>query len=150
MYVDLLSLQQMQYISLRGEHKYLEISCKLPTSPKVSNIYITSRPKQELIQEKLKTPTSCNAYRYIDCYEIHRSNMLFFIYSNISSYFPDQPASDDPNYSWRNGNFICKLIGSELLHFTNREELDDFTTMLLEISHIPLLLCRSKRKMYEI
>ena len=140
MSVDLLSLQQMQYISLPGEHKYLEISCcKLPTSPKVSNIYITSRPQQEPFRRGVRMSPLCNVYRYIDCYEIFRSNMIFFVYSNISSYSPYQPASKDPNYSWTMANEFCKLIGSELLYFTKREELDDFTTMLLKIHSIPFL-----------
>ena len=140
MSVDLWGLQQMQYISLRGEQKYSEISCKLPTSPKVSNIYITSRPQQELIQQKVTIANLLQCLQiHLDCYEIHGNNMIYFVYSNISSYSSDQPASDDPNFSWRTGNFFCKLIGSELLYFTNGEELGDFTAMLLEISEIPFL-----------
>ena len=139
MAVDFLSLQGMQYISLQGKHKHLEISCEGSTPPEMSTIYITSRPKQEAIRRRVAVPTFCRPYRYIDCYEIHRNNMIFFVYSNISGYSPDQPASDDPNYSWMMGNNFCKMIGSELLYFTTREELDDFTTLLLEIHHIPVL-----------
>ena len=65
--------------------------------------------------------------------------MIFFVYSNISSYFPNQPATEDPSYSWKMANDFCKLIGKELLYFMQQEELDDFTTMLLEIHFLPFV-----------
>ena len=139
MSVDLLSLQQMQYISLQGKHKHLDISCKESTPLEVSNIYITSRPRQEPFTKGVQMSSWCYSnygYRYIDCFEIYHNNMIFFVYNNIASYFPDQPASEDPNYSWIMANKFCQQIGSELLYFTKREELDDFITMLLEIRHI--------------
>ena len=73
MSVDLLSLQQMQYISLPGEHKHLEINCEGSTpqevSPhEVSTIYITSHPKQQPFMSDMIMSTLCNNYRYIDCY----------------------------------------------------------------------------------
>ena len=234
MTVDLFSLQQMQYISLPGEHKHLEISCEGSTSqevppqevspqevstqevstkevsplevspqevspqevstkkvspkevsphevpplevspqevspqvvsskevsplevspqevpplevsplevspPEVPIIYITSRPKQETFRRGVGSATLCNVYRYIDCYKIYRNNMIFFVYSNISSYFPNQPATEDPNHSWMMANEFCKRIGSELLYFTQQEELDDFTTMLLEVRIFPFV-----------
>ena len=179
MTVDLFSLQQMQYISLPGEHKYLEISCEGSTSqevppqemstkevspkevspqelppqevsplemspqvvspPEVPIIYITSRPEQEPFRKGVGSATLCNVYRYIDCYKIYRNNMIFFVYSNISSYFPNQPATEDPNHSWMMANEFCKRIGSELLYFTQQEELHDFTTMLLEVRIFPFV-----------
>ena len=129
----------MQYISLQGAHKHLDISCKGYSVLEVSNIYITSHPNQEPSRNSIIMSKWCKSYRFIDCYEIYDNNMIFFIYSNISSYFLDQPASEDPNYSWIMGNNFCKMSGSYLLYFKNREELDDFTAMLLEISKIPFL-----------
>ena len=134
----------MQYISLPGEHKHLEISCEGSTpqevsSQEVSTIYITSHPKQESFKRDMIMSTLCNNYRYIDCYEINRNNMIFFMYSNISSYFPNEPATEDPSYSWKMANDFCKLIGKELLYFMQQEELDDFTTMLLEIRILPFV-----------
>ena len=128
----------MQYISLQGQHKHLDISCKGSTALQVSNIYITSRPKQEVFRYTPGMSTLCYGFRY--CLEINGNNMMFLVYSNISSYFPDQPASDDPTYSWIMANNICKRIGLTLLYFTKQEELDDFTNMLLEIKdRIPFL-----------
>ena len=179
----------MQYISLPGEHKHMEISCEgstpqevspqevskkdvpLPevspqevspsevspqevppqevppqeaspqkvSPPEVPIIYITSHPKQEPFRRGVGTPTLCNYYKYIDCYEIKRNNMIFFVYSNISSYFPHQPATEDPNHSWKMANEFCQLIGADLLYFTQRAELDDFTTMLLEVHIFPFV-----------
>ena len=85
------------------------------------------------------SPTLCNDYKYIDCYEINRNNMIFFVYSNISSYFPNQPATEDPNHSWMMANEFCQQIGADLLYFTQRAELDDFTTMLLEVRIFPFV-----------
>ena len=169
MTVDLFSLQQMQYISLPGEHKHLEISCEGSTSqevppqevsplevppqevapqvvspqvvppPEVPITYITSRQKQEPFRRGVGSATLCNVYRYIDCYKIYRNNMIFFVYSNISSYFPNQPATEDPNHSWMMANEFCQLIGADLLYFTQRAQLDDFTTMLLEVRIFPFV-----------
>ena len=140
MSVDLLSLQQIQYISLPGEHKCLEISCEDSTQSEVFPIYITSRPQQEQFRVQIIDATFCNMfYRYMNCYDIYHNNMIFFVYSNISSYSSYQPASDDPNYSRRRASEFCKHIFYDLLYFTNREELDDFITMLLDIRDITFL-----------
>ena len=117
----------------------LEVSPQVVSPPEVPIIYITSRPEQEPFRKGVGSATLCNVYRYIDCYKIYRNNMIFFVYSNISSYFPNQPASEDPNHSWMMANEFCKRIGSELLYFTQQEELDDFTTMLLEVRIFPFV-----------
>ena len=137
--MDLLSLQQKQYISIPGKHKNLEINCKGPIPLEMSHIYITSHleeHKHMFIQRMLK---SCHYQKYTYCLKFWKDNLEYIVYGNSSVYSSNGQIGQKIYFSWNQSNKLCKGNNYELPYFMKRDELDEFIRLLHGVHTIPYL-----------
>ena len=138
--VDLLTLQQKQYISIPGQHENFEINCKGPLPLGVTHIYITSVLEKHInYKYKYIMLDYCLSERHMYCSNFWIDNVEYMIYGNNSAYHPNMPIDQKIYFSWSDSNNFCRKMGSELLYFISRDELDDFISILHGTDKIPYL-----------
>ena len=145
MSLDLLSLQQRQYISIRGEHKNFEINCEGFIPPEMSHIYVTSLLEKKSDGFKKEDLKFCHYHgnvhqkHYMYCRQFSKNNVEYLIFGNVSNFYPHKYIDKKIYYSWLNANTFCKRMGYELPYFMSRDELDDLIALLHGSGYIPLL-----------
>ena len=145
MSLDLLSLQQRQYISIRGEHKNFEINCEGFIPPEMSHIYVTSLLEKKSDGFKNEDLKFCHYHgnvhqkHYMYCRQFSKNNVEYLIFGNVSNFYPHKYIDKKIYYSWLNANTFCKRMGYELPYFMSRDELDDLIALLHGSGYIPLL-----------
>ena len=139
MTVDLLTLQQKQYISIPGQHKNFKINCKGPIPPKMSHIYITSHLEEHRHMFTSKILKFCHSQRYMYCLKFLTNNAEYIVYGNNSAYHSNVYIDQKIYFSWDKSNSFYKGIGYELPYFMKRDELDKFIRLLHGEDKIPYL-----------
>ena len=113
MSLDLLSLQQRQYISIRGEHKNFEINCEGFIPPEMSHIYVTSLLEKKSDGFKNEDLKFCHYHgnvhqkHYMYCRQFSKNNVEYLIFGNVSNFYPHKYI-DKKIYCWLNANTFCK------------------------------------------
>ena len=137
--MDLLTLQQKQYISIPGEHNDFEINCIGLIPPEISHIYITLHFETYTDGFRYTPLEFCHYFKYMYCLKFMKNNMEYIIYGNISNYYQNINIDEKIHFSWLNGNQLCKQMGYQLPYFVSRDELDDLIHILHGADSIPYI-----------
>ena len=142
MSVDILALEQKQYISLPADHKYLEINCKGQIAVGIANMYVISHLRiHETHFVNIYFQDACMDLNKIVlyCTTVMGNNVNYLVYANVGAYYQNNWIKDNTHYSWLMANQLCQNNGVELLYFMSRSELDEFTSILRRTDVLPFL-----------
>ena len=126
--MDLLTLQQKQYISLQGKHSNLEVKCPASVKTPLTHFQVM----WFLESTKVYTFTfirrnSCYRSK-IFCLDVtshQKSKIEYWIIGKIKPLVDRSSSYEKENkYSWLIANGICVRSGGRLPYFKNSDELD--------------------------
>ena len=145
MSLDLLTLQQKQYISVHGKYINLDISCPPSVPTLVTHFYVMwflESTKEHAFT--LSPMIICTGY-YLYCQEVAsdgRSKIKYMIFGKVRPFFQSTSSYSEKSnkYSWREADVTCRMrFSGDLPYFNNRNELDEFTAMLKKSARIPFI-----------
>ena len=143
MFLDFVTLEQKQYISLPGLYMKFVIRCKSSIPSNVKNILnvISFLESSKNYTFTFYSWQKCSANDLTDLFclnitAISQRKVTYIIVGNLQPNTWDQKKY---HMSWNKATELCKSLGGNLPHFMSRYELDQFIAMLLKSEKIPMM-----------